>query len=221
MLTKEEMATLKSYATENCIGLYSLPEFIDDVFYPEVYELHTLCIGYNLAFDISRIATKAGKSRKRNKGGFTFTLSSDKFKPRVIVKQLGMAYTFKFSSMRKKRDTPHFPGHFLEVQRLAEIFLQSRHIPLAKAAEKLATKARKMAVDEHGTVTEHYIDYLITDVVTTFEVYTRLCAELDLYQIQAPLTKIYVCVLAKFALKQLGIRRTPLSGAKVTLSVIL
>jgi hypothetical protein len=221
MLTKEEMATLKSYATENCIGLYSLPEFIDDVFYPEVYELHTLCIGYNLAFDISRIATKAAKSRKRNKGGFTFTLSSDKFKPRVIVKQLGMAYTFKFSSMRKKTDTPHFPGHFLDVQRLAEIFLQSRHIPLAKAAEKLATKTRKMTVDEHGTVTENYIDYLITDVVTTFEVYKRLCAELDLYQIQAPLTKIYSSAsLAKFALKQIGIRR-PLLGSSNTLGHIM
>ncbi|KLK87256.1 DNA polymerase [Methanoculleus sediminis] len=222
LLTTEEMATLKSYATENYIGLYSLPEFIDDVFYPEVYELHTLCIGYNLAFDVSRIAKKAAKSRKRNKGGFSFILSSDRFKPRIIVKQLGTAYTFKFSSLRKKSDTPHFPGHFLDVQRLAEIFLQSRHIPLAKAAEKLATKTRKMTVDEHGTVTENYIDYLITDVVTTFEVYTRLCAELDLYQIQAPLTKIYSSAsLAKFALKQLGIGQPPLSGDSNTVGHIM
>lgn len=206
MLDRDELAMLESYAMKYCVALYPLSEFIEDVFYPEIHELHTLCIGYNLAFDISRIASRAAKSKKWNKGGFTFTLSNDSFKPPVIVKQLGTAYSIKFSSTRKKGKSPYFPGHFLDAQRLAEILLQSRRISLAKAAEKLATQARKMTVAGHGKVTEGYIDYLVTDVITTFEVYTHLLAELDRYQIQIPITKIYSpASLGKAALKQLGV----------------
>ena len=217
MLDREEMTTLVSYAETNCIALYSLPEFIDDVFYPEIYEFHTLCIGYNLPFDISRIAMKAGKSRGRNRGGFTFTLSEDRFKPPIVIKQLGAAYSFKFQSTKRLEETQkqskeknrrrfYFPGHFVDAQRLAEILLQERHISLKRTAEKLDTETRKLEGAEHGTVTEEYITYLITDVVTTYEVYEKLVEELDTYQIQAPLTKIYSSAsLGKIALQQLGI----------------
>ena len=59
---------------------------------------------------------------------------------------------------------------------------------------------------EHGKVTERYIDYLIQDVETTYEVYEGLIDEFDLYQIDIPLTKIFSSAsIGKYALKQLGI----------------
>ena len=216
MLDGEERTTLESYAKRAVIELYTRAEFINEVFYPEVYDLHTLCIGYNLAFDISRIALKAGKSRGRNRGGFTFTLSEDRFKPPIVVKQLGAAYSFKFQSTQRpeearknKKKTQrrfHFPGYFLDAQRLAEILLQVNHISLEIAGKKLHTKTQKIKGIEHGKVTEKYITYLIFDVLTTFEVYSGLLEELKYYLIQAPLTKIYSSAsLGKAALKQLGI----------------
>jgi len=217
MLDEEERASLEAYVEIPFIETYTHAEFIEEVFYPEVYELRTLCIGFNLAFDISRIALKAGKSRGRNRGGFTFTLSKDRFKPPIVIKQLGAAYSFKFQSTQRREETQkrfktknrrrlYFPGYFLDVQRLAEILLQERHISLERAAKKLHTKAQKIGGVEHGTVTEEYIEYLIIDVITTYEVYDRLLEELDLYQIEAPLTMIYSSAsLGKFALRQLGI----------------
>ncbi len=210
MLGEDEALTVRKFVQKTGIPTYTLGDFIEKAFYPEIYELHTLCIGYNLPFDISRIAQKAAKSRGWNRGGFTFTLSSDSFKPRIVIKQLGAAYSFKLQSMKKnqKEDQKrtYFPGYFFDAQRLAEILLQERHISLERAAEKLRTTTRKIKGIEHGRVTGEYILYLINDVVVTFEVYMRLIEELDLYQIQAPLTKIYSSAsLGKFALKQLGI----------------
>jgi len=207
MLNEEELITLESYATKACIALYSRTEFIDTVFYPEIYRLRTLCIGFNLPFDISRIAQKAGKSRGLNRGGFTFTLSENKFNPPIIIKQLGLAHSFKLSHTKKNNKSDYFPGHFLDAQRLAEVLLQVGSISLAQCAENLGTNSRKIEGVEHGRVTEEYIEYLGTDVVTTYDVYTRLIEELGIYQILAPLTKIYSSAsLGKFALKQLGIR---------------
>ena len=151
---------------------------------------------------ISAHAQNAGKSRGRNQGGFTFTLSEDRFKPPIVIKQLGAANSFKFQSTARPEETQkkaekknrrrfHFPGYFLDVQRLAEILLQETHISLERAAKKLHTNTQKIRGIEHGKVTEEYITYLIFDVITTFEVYSHLLKELGHYQIQAPLTKIY------------------------------
>ena len=51
-------------------------------------------------------------------------------------------------------------------------------------------------------VTEKYIDYLIQDVATTYEVYQKLIEELDLYQIDISPTQIYSAAsLGKHTLK--------------------
>lgn len=148
-----------------------------------------------------------GISRAKNKGGFTYTLSNNRFNPSIIIKKLGDAHTFKFTTTKFNTGKDYFPGYFLDVQTLAEVLLQSKRISLDRAGEKLNTSTKKMKGIEHGRVTERYIDYLITDVETTFQVYQKLVAELDIYQIDIPLTKIYSSAsLGKYALKQLGIK---------------
>ncbi|WP_321418435.1 DNA polymerase [uncultured Methanomethylovorans sp.] len=206
-LTEKEIKALQDYSNKTNIALYTHDEFIDDVFYPEVFKLKTLCIGFNLPFDISRIAKDTGISRGKNKGGFTFTLSENRFNPPVIVKKLGNAYSFKFTTTKENKGKEYFQGYFLDAQTLAKVLLQSNHISLAKAGEKLNTKNRKMKDIEHGRVTKRYIDYLIQDVATTYEVYQKLIEELDLYQIDISPTQIYSAAsLGKHTLKQLGIK---------------
>ncbi|KGK97912.1 hypothetical protein LI82_09140 [Methanococcoides methylutens] len=56
MLAEKEKEAFLSYARKNEISLYLLNEFIDKVFYPEVFELETLCVGFNIPFDIRRIS---------------------------------------------------------------------------------------------------------------------------------------------------------------------
>ncbi|MDA0525458.1 DNA polymerase [Methanococcoides alaskense] len=207
MLTEKEEKTFSVHAKKNDISLYLLEEFIDDVFYPEIFGLHTLCVGFNLPFDISRISMRVGDSRGRNKGGFTFYLSENKFNPPIIIKKMGGAHTFKFTTTKENKGTEYFSGYFLDAQTLAEVLLQSKHISLAKAGEKLNTPIRKMEGIVHGKVTEKYIDYLIQDVETTYQIHEKLIDELDHYQIDIPKTRIYSSAsIGKHSLKQLGIK---------------
>ena len=207
ILNERENKILETYSRKHNISLYSLAEFIDTVFYPEVFELKTLCNGYNLAFDISRIAKRTGDSRGRNRGGFTLTLSDDPFKPPVIIRKLGDSNSFKFTTTKQNKGESYFSGYFLDTQRLAEVLLQSNHISLEKAGEKLNTPVQKMKGVEHGKVTEKYIDYLIKDVETTQAVYEKLVKELDVYQIHIPITKIFSAAsIGKHALSQIGVK---------------
>ncbi|NPE31269.1 hypothetical protein HNV12_25600 [Methanococcoides sp. SA1] len=207
MLSDAESKVCEVYTSKHDIPLYTLNEFIDDVFYPEVFELKTLCVGFNLPFDISRISKRVGDSRGKNKGGFTFTLSENRFNPPIIVNKMGDAHAFKLTSTKINKGTNRFSGYFLDAQKLAEVLLQSKRISLEKAGQKLNTNAKKMKGIEHGKVTERYIDYLIADVETTYQVYEKLIAELDLYQINIPPTKIFSSAsIGKHSLKQLGIQ---------------
>lgn len=207
ILNERENKILETYSRKHNMSLYTLDEFIDNVFYPEVFELKTLCNGYNLTFDLSRIAKRSGDSRGRNRGGFTLTLSDDPFKPPVIIRKLGYSNSFKFTTNKQNKGESYFSGYFLDTQRLAEVLLQSNHISLEKAGEKLNTPVQKMKGVEHGKVTEKYIEYLVKDVETTQAVYKALVKELDVYQIHIPITKIFSeASIGKHALSQLGVK---------------
>ncbi|MCC4771839.1 hypothetical protein FXV91_17210 [Methanosarcina sp. DH2] len=206
-LNERENRTMNTYSRKHNISLYSLDEFIDYVFYPEVFGLKTLCTGYNLAFDLSRIAKRSGDSRGKNRGGFTLALSNDPFNPPIIIKKLGYSNSFKFTTTKQNKGESCFSGYFLDTQRLAEVLLQSNHISLEKAGEKLNASVRKMKGIKHGKVTKKYIDYLIKDVETTQAVYEKLVKELDVYQICIPITKIFSSAsIGKHALDQLGVK---------------
>ena len=206
MLDEKETSNLKKYASKNNISLYQLDEFVDHVFYPEIFKSKTLCVGFNLAFDISRIAKKSGNSRGKNKGGFTLTLSNKKYNPPIVVKKLGTAYSFKFTTTKQNKGKEYFGGYFLDAQNLAEVLLQSKHISLDRAGERLNTSIKKLKNIDHGRVTEKYIEYLVTDVKTTFEVYRELVKELDLYGIDIPITRVFSAAsLGKYAMRQIGL----------------
>jgi len=208
MLDIKETKIIKSYAKNNHIPLYTFEEFIDDVFYPEVYCLRTLCVGFNLAFDISRLAYRSGNSRgTKNAGGFTLYLSKNPLNPPIIIKRLGQANSFKFTSTKQNCKEDYFPGHFLDIQTLAKVLLRLEHPSLKETCKTLNTQHRKMEDIEHGRVSEHYLDYLIRDVESTSEVYFLLIEQLNSYQIDVPVTKIYSdASLGKYLLKQFGIR---------------
>jgi DNA polymerase elongation subunit (family B) len=207
ILSEREIKTLEAYSRKNNVSLYLFDEFIDNVFYPEVFEHKALCIGYNLAFDISRIAKRSGDSKGKNRGGFTFTLSDDPFKPPVIIKKLTDAYSFKFTTTKQNKGESYFSGYFLDVQNLSKVLLLKKHISLEEAAKMLNTPTQKMKGAEHGKVTNKYIDYDTTDVQVTYEVYKALIKELEVYQINMPPTRIYSeASIGKYALEKLGIK---------------
>ena len=207
ILQEFEVNTIKNYCSKSNIELFELKEFVDKVFYREAFNLQTLIAGYHLAFDIARLMIKYGDSRKTNRGGFTFTLSEKPYFPPIIIKRLNESNTFKFQGTKWNQGENYFSGNFLDIQKLAEVLLESRHIPLVEACKKLNTPAKKMEDIEHGTITTKYLRYLVTDVVSTYQVFRALIKELDIYNIDVSPVRIFSSAsIAKGMLRQMNIK---------------
>jgi len=204
---ENDIKTLEGFSKNHKIPLYTVDEFVDKVFYPETYRLQTLCVGFNLAFDVCRLAFKAVNARKNNRQGFTLHLSKNVWFPPITVKQIGNAKTFRFTTTKENQGVQYFSGYFLDVQTLSEVLLQAKHISLDKVGQMLNLTVKKKTVTEHGKIMPSYIDYNIRDVETTYELYKRLVEELNLYEIDIPITKVFSSAsLGKHALEQLGIK---------------
>src|SRR3989338_7395950 len=77
---KKQLEILKQSAK-----VIPIRKFVDEIFLPEIFDNQTLCIGFNLPFDLSRLAMNFGYGRNRNRDSFLLKLTVDKKYPRLIV----------------------------------------------------------------------------------------------------------------------------------------
>src|SRR4051812_28246241 len=88
-LTARDQRVIRRFARDNGLELLTVGDFIEDVFYKFGYQLRATIVGFNLPFDLSRLAIHHGPARRRPmRGGFSFQLSANPFRPRVQVKHL-------------------------------------------------------------------------------------------------------------------------------------
>jgi DNA-binding XRE family transcriptional regulator len=164
----------------------TVTEFVENIFFGIGYELRATIVGFNLPFDISRIAIRHGNARGRiMRGGFTYQLSPHRWRPNVQIKYLSAHVALiRFTTrpghvggrgMRKRKiKPPPRPGYFVDVHILAA-GLTSIRGSLASLADALNTKSRKLFTDEHGdAVTDNYLVYAKQDVQVTRECYCAL-----------------------------------------------
>lgn len=211
-LKSKEKIELENYSKKNNIDLYTLEDFIDEIFYPELITMKSLCVGFNLPFDLSRLARHWGEARGNQKGWFTFQLSENKLSPWIKIKHIDSSKSFiQFSKPRfKGRIVNSHKGYFLDLKTLASIFSDNKKITLKKAGEFFKCSIQKSEAEEHGKVNEEYINYNLNDTLATFDLYLKLIEHHKIYNINAPITKIFSsATLGKYALKQMGIK--PLS----------
>jgi hypothetical protein len=74
-------------------------EFVRHVFYPVVFKARGTVIGFNLPFDLSRLACVAGEGRKGMAGGFSLSLmrhngTNHRYRPTIGVKHLNRHAAF-------------------------------------------------------------------------------------------------------------------------------
>ena len=218
VLAASEVALLTTYAEVHGLRLRTQTDFITAVFYGIGYELRATIVGFNLPFDISRLAIRHGPARRSMRGGFSFTLSADKRLPAVRVKHLSRRMSFiKFaapfrqrtgrSDRKRGRTVRSRPGFFLDVNTLAHALL-SRSFSLATLADHLRTHTRKAATDEHGsTLTPEYIAYAVQDTQVTWECYAALKQRYAELQLPTPMHGIYSeASLGKAYLAKMGVR---------------
>ena len=184
-LSVEEETLLCNYAKLRNIAITLIKSFRSEVFLKYGYTRCGTIVGFNLPFDISRIALDHSPARRSMRGGFSFELTRDGDDPRVRVKHLSPRAALIDFAKPGEQDTargmrnrgikvPAYRGHFVDLKTAAAAILSGR-FSLESLANHLGTPTRKHKTEEHGTLTTAYLDYARADVQVTWECYRQLC----------------------------------------------
>lgn len=174
-MTKAEAALLRKFIAREQpsddgerIRLLTRSEFVEQVFYKSAYEVGAQIVGFNLPFDLSRLAIRHASARRSMRGGFSLTLSAKAGRPAVAVKHLSQRSSLiRFSSAKKEKEAsapedidPEAPheseaarsqdnGYFTDVKTFAGALLSGSH-SLASLSALLQAKTPKLETEEHG-----------------------------------------------------------------------
>lgn len=179
VLKREQTKIIQAYADRNGLHVSSRAAFVRGIFLPEVHRLGTLCVGFNLPFDLSRLAVRSVPSRGRNQGGFTLYLTRDLNQPSIRVKALDSTRAFiSFGSpwkpgRREAKGHGTFPGRFLDLKTLGHA-LTGEHHSLGSACEAFRVLHPKRLIETYGVVSDDFLDYLCRDVLATAELYEAM-----------------------------------------------
>lgn len=208
-LPKRDADILHRYArthkTENTpIEVISVKEFVDTIFFPWLIHNQALCVGFNLPFDLSRLAARYGYGRGKWKNGFTFWLTEDTERPGIHIRSVDSIRSFfglaptKYSGKVKAR--------FLDLRALG-FALTNKKSSLKRACEIFTAKHRKTSVEQHGKITIPYIEYNVNDTFATYELYTKMMERLHEFELDTPPEKSFSpASLGKAYLRKISIR---------------
>jgi hypothetical protein len=202
-VSKEEVDNLERYCeSDPTIKLFSLERFLEEIFYPTVYKEEVPCVGFNLPFDLSRLAYDYGYARGWLRGGFMLKLSRNNY-PAIKVKHISSSESYiEFHSTRYSK----FRGYFIDCQNLARIFTDDKHISLKEACKRYNEKHQKLEANEHGKIAKEYIAYNIEDTLATAELFTHLKEEYERFGVKMPLPGVFSSAsIGKAFLEELGI----------------
>ncbi len=211
------LSVLRAYAAERDLELITVETFRRH-FIKYGYKLNGVIIGFNLPFDISRIAFKAGPAKGHMRGGFSFLLFPYRDQPAVRVKHLSARQSIiDFAAPGKSRDTrgmrnrrisvSYHRGFFIDVKTIAAA-LTSRSFSLESLCKFLKVETRKEASDEHGgPITPDYLDYAMADAQATWECFVSLYKMYSQHDLNRPLHKVLSeASIGKGYLDKMGIK---------------
>ncbi len=224
-VTPGELAALCDYAEAHGQTLLTREQFVDEVFFAQAFQLRASIVGFNLPFDLSRLAISYGTARAPIEGdqgmrdAFTFKLSAQKIWPNVRVKhmsrtaaQISFAAQMKQTAgrgQRKRSDTtPVRRGHFVDVKTLANA-LFARSFSLMSLCGFLKLQSGKLVFNDFdGLISPEMIGYAVRDTEATWECYAELLGRFDhLGLSQSKPEKVYSSAsIGKAYLREMGVR---------------
>jgi hypothetical protein len=198
-----------------------------DLLLQEAYRKRTLIVGFNLPFDLSRLAVGWGEARKVFRGGHSLVLweyeddkgvvRENRYAPRVAIKSIDSKQALKgFASpaevdpldavVDEETNERIFRGNLLDLRTLVFSLTDKSH-SLASACEAFDVEHGKEHAEQHGVIDEAYIDYNRADVRATAELYVALMGEYVRHPITLQPTKAYSpASIGKAYLRAMGIR---------------
>jgi hypothetical protein len=178
-ISEPEANIARAYAAERTLPIYTRSEFVERIFYPEVYVQGALCVGFNLPFDLSRIAVQANPGKGKHRRSFRLKLSFRVDLPDLRIESISSRAAFiRFAPKKTLQDweRPLFQGRFLDLSTLTSALTGEKYT-LRRAAFAIKTHHQKSKVDSLRRITNDTIDYGRNDVLVTRELFEKLKAE--------------------------------------------
>ncbi len=225
-LPTQDRSTLEAYARTHVgateapqgkrLRLLSQREFLHRVIWPVAYKARGLVVGFNLPFDLTRLAASWSIARHDPyAGGFSLVLweyerdgvrREDRYRPRITLKSIDSKRTLIGFTRPHSPDTVDqipegshsgrpdpaytFRGHFLDLRTLA-FALTNKSYSLERACNDFGVTDGKGHVRQHGVITPEYIDYNRQDVAATWGLFQKLREEYTRHPIGLPMTRAY------------------------------
>jgi hypothetical protein len=215
--TEDDRRLIDEYAAAHRLLVKTAAAFANDVLIKYGYTRCGTVIGFNLPFDLSRMAIDHGSARGHMRGGFSFRLTKAGDDPRIRVKHISSRSALidfavpgeqdvSRSGRREGRTVAPYRGHFVDVRTLAAALLSQR-FNLGSLAEFLRTPTRKAQVEEHGHITPEYLEYARADVQTTWECFLELSDRYATHALDRPVGSLLSeASIGKAYLQKMGIK---------------
>lgn len=213
------------------IQLLSRTQFVEKLLYRVAHQARALVVGFNLPFDLSRVAVDCGPARGRFRGGFSLLLwryrknkrkpwKPHPFRPRIRIQHLDSKRAFMQFTQPAEVDEDdrrpedgadpypkyRFRGRFLDLRTLV-FALTSRGHSLASACDAFGVEHPKTKAERHGVITPDYIDYNRRDVLASQELLVKLREEFDPHPIELDPCQAYSpASLSKAYFRAMGLR---------------
>ena len=168
---KAAFRTLRPTDDGERLELISRSEFIEHVLFGWGQEVGALIIGFNLPFDLSRLATSHTYGKRSMKGGFSFTYADRR--QNIRVKHLSQRASFINFAGKGKSDRTPDRGFFVDVKTLAASLL-GQSFSVASLSALLKTTPKSPLDTYEGRLTPEMVAYCLNDVQVTWECFDVL-----------------------------------------------
>ncbi|MFI5801019.1 DNA polymerase [Streptomyces sp. NPDC051677] len=158
-------------------------------------------VGFNLPFDLSRIATGVTRARGKYSGGFTHDMRAGGKSGNIRTAKRGIkGAMFAYTGGKEGTD------YFCDASTLA-FGLTSESYTLAKAGKAFGAESLKDESEQpYGQITAEHIHYCRKDVHATASLYVKLVEELDKHPIDLTDDKVFSpASIAKKYLDAMGV----------------
>jgi hypothetical protein len=176
-VTSKEETTILAWAGEHRAPVSTVSDFVTREFLPLALDGHAVVVGFNLPFDLARIAAEWEPKRKvRQATSWKLSLvprSNPKwaYVPRIRVERVHSAMSF-ISFTGTKEKFRKYRGAFVDCRTFVRALTGEGH-SLKTAGEAFGCVRKKTEQDYRGPVNRRFLDYGLNDVELTAELYFR------------------------------------------------
>ena len=203
------------------IALWTRRQFLDERLWPAIRG-GTLIVGYNLAFDLTRLGTHAAPARgDMFEGGFSVTLFDynagggqrrpNPYRPWLRLKPIDrnrilMGWARRLGATELERSMSSGAlSSLLDLRHLA-FALTDQKLSLEGAATAFGIPEAKLPIPGHGKITAAYIDYNRQDVALTARLLSAIRVEWDRHPVGlSPERVMSPASVAKGYLRSMGV----------------